>query len=121
MNEAPKVELEFDLSLSSDSSKPKELRKQRPKLLPLRYSMEEYTLITEKAKSLNMNYNEFVLQAVKGISFKESLDPSFTRSVVSISANLNQLIRLKHLGADADADILEIIQLVKATFNQLNA
>jgi uncharacterized protein (DUF1778 family) len=81
--------------------------------LGLRLTPEEKSLMQAKAKEAGHNTNEFIRRAVFGLEVKQRLPLELKQVLLATSKNLNQYLKLAHMGrldrVDEDA-LSSIIQ-----------
>lgn len=81
--------------------------------LGLRLTPEEKALMQAKAKETGHNTNEFIRRVVLGFEVKQRLPAELKQVLLATSKNLNQYLKLAHMGrldrVDEDA-VSSIIQ-----------
>lgn len=81
--------------------------------LGLRLTPEDKALMQAKAKEAGHNTNEFIRRAALGLEVKQKLPAELRQVLLATSKNLNQYLRLAHMGrldgVDEDA-LSRIIQ-----------
>lgn len=88
-------------------------------VLGLRLTPEDKALMQAKAKEAGHNTNEFIRRAALGLEVKQRLPTELKQVLLATSKNLNQYLKLAHMGRldGVDEDALNsIIQaLAQAT------
>lgn len=82
-------------------------------VLGLRLTPEDKAIMQSKAKEAGHNTNEFVRRAALGLEIKQRLPAELKQALLATSKNLNQYLKLAHMGrlnrVDEDA-LSSIIQ-----------
>jgi uncharacterized protein (DUF1778 family) len=82
-------------------------------VLGLRLTPEDKALMQAKAKEAGHNTNEFIRRAALGLEVKQKLPAELRQVILATSKNLNQYLKLAHMGrldkVDEDA-LSRIIQ-----------
>ena len=76
----------------------KATRGKKTAVLGLRLTPEDKVLMQAKAKEAGHNTNEFIRRAALGLEVKQKLPAELKRVLSATSKNLNQYLKLAHMG-----------------------
>jgi hypothetical protein len=99
------------------STKPEQRAKgKKTAVLGLRLTPEDKALLQAKAKEAGHNTNEFIRRAALGLPVKQRLPAELKQVLLATSKNLNQYLKLAHMGRldRVDEDVLSNIILALA-------
>jgi hypothetical protein len=95
----------------SDVVPHKEVKCNKTAVLALRLTPEDKAKMQAKAKEAGHNTNEFIRRAALGLEVKQRLPAELKQVLLATSKNLNQYLKLAHMGRldGLDADALSSI------------
>jgi len=73
-------------------------RGKKTAVLALRLTPEDKALMQAKAKEAGQNTNEFIRRAALGLEVKQHVSTELKRVLSATSNNLNQYLKLAHMG-----------------------
>jgi uncharacterized protein (DUF1778 family) len=82
--------------------------------LNLRITPEEKALIQSRAQAIGQNTNEYMRRAGLGLEIKERLPLELKQAIVATSKNLNQYLKLAHMGRLDEVDTVAMQTIIQA-------
>ena len=83
-------------------------------MLALRLTPEDKALMQAKAKEAGHNTNEFIRRAALGLELKQMLPAELKRVISATSKNLNQYLKLAHMGRLDGVDEAALGDIIQA-------
>jgi hypothetical protein len=87
--------------------------------LNLRFTPEEKALIQAQAQAAGQNTNEYMRRAGLGMEVKERLPGELKQVLSATSKNLNQYLKLAHMGRLDGVDEAAVRAIIQALFQAL--
>jgi uncharacterized protein (DUF1778 family) len=82
--------------------------------LNLRITPEEKASIQDRAQAAGQNVNEYMRRAGLGLEVKERLPLELKQALIATSKNLNQYLKLAHMGRLEGADATAMQAIIQA-------
>lgn len=82
--------------------------------LGLRLTVEDKALMQAKAKEAGHNTNEFIRRAALGLELKQRLPAELKQVLLATSKNLNQYLKLAHMGRLDGVDEAALGDIIQA-------
>jgi uncharacterized protein (DUF1778 family) len=83
-------------------------------VLGLRLTPEDKALMQAKAREAGHNTNEFIRRAALGLEVKQKLPAELKRVISATSKNLNQYLKLAHMGRLDGVDEAALGDIIQA-------